>query len=239
MNLVMILAGGSGTRAGFDVPKQFVKIFDKPVLAYTIEIFEANENIDKIQIVCNKQWLDKCKALIKEFNYKKVCYICEGGEDFQASVINGINQLKNNISPNDKVLVHYAASPFASQKIINSTLNTLDKKSNAVSITPCFQLMGKKTSEYFSQEFVNRDDFVQIASPFGFKFQKLVEIYEMGSKLNLFPKIDPHTSSLMFALNEKIYFSYGEQSNIKITTKDDIELFKAFIFYKKHFKDVK
>ena len=166
MNYVIILAGGTGTRVGLDRPKQFVEIFDKPVIAYTIDIFEEHKDINAICIVCHREWREYLEDMVSRYKYKKIKWITDGGNTFQESVISGINTLKGNIKKNDNVLIHYAASPFTSQDIVTDVIRKTEEKRSAVSITPCYQLMGTNDGEY-SAKWVDRDELVQIASPQG------------------------------------------------------------------------
>ena len=93
-NIVIILAGGVGSRTGLDRPKQFVEVLGRPILAYTCDIFQKNQEIDAIEIVCHRDWIDYCKNMVKENNISKVKWIVEGGETFQYSVMNGIKHLE-------------------------------------------------------------------------------------------------------------------------------------------------
>ncbi|MBQ6463540.1 MAG: 2-C-methyl-D-erythritol 4-phosphate cytidylyltransferase [Pseudobutyrivibrio sp.] len=230
MNVVMILAGGVGSRVGADRPKQFIEIGGKPILAYTIDIFEQNNRIDCIEIVCHHKWLVYCKNMIRKYGFSKIKWVVEGGNTFQKSVINGINHLlQEGICDDDFVYIQYGAAPFTSQKIVNSVIDMTEKKGMAVTATPCYQLISKRTTDDSSCEYCNRDEFIQIACPYGFRFEYLVDIYNRGRKNELLDIVDPHTTSLMYALGDTVFYTYGEQSNIKITTKEDVELFEHFV----------
>ena len=86
MNTVLMLAGGVGARMGANIPKQFIKIKGKPIIAYTLDILEKNENIDAVEIVCVHGFEDHVKQIIEEYGFKKVPWICEGGSTFSLSV---------------------------------------------------------------------------------------------------------------------------------------------------------
>ena len=90
MITTMILAGGVGSRVGAGRPKQFVEILGKPILVYTIEIFQNNPQIDAIEVVCHKKWKTYLEEIIQKYNLDKVKWIADGGETFQDSVMNGI-----------------------------------------------------------------------------------------------------------------------------------------------------
>ena len=101
MVAAMILAGGSGTRVGADRPKQFVEIYNnKPVLAYTVEIYQNNSEVDVIEIVCHSDWMDYVKEMVSKYGFSKVKYIVVGGETFQKSVINGVRNFDSKLSDN-------------------------------------------------------------------------------------------------------------------------------------------
>lgn len=232
MITAIILAGGIGSRVGADRPKQFIEVFGKPVLAYTIEIFQNNTQIDAIEVVCNKKWKNYLIRMLQKYNLNKVRWIVDGGETFQESVMNGINYLKNKISQNDYILIQYGAAPFTSNKIVEDVIRVMREKGSAVTATPCYQLLGSNDENATSKTWIDRDKFIQIACPYGFKFSYLLDIYERAQKQDLIDSIEPHTTSLIYALGDILYQAYGDQTNIKITTKEDLELFKGYILFK-------
>lgn len=228
MITAIILAGGVGSRVGAGKPKQFVEILGKPVLAYTIEIFEAHPQVDCIEVVCHKEWKNYLKCMISKYNYKKVKWITDGGETFQDSVIRGINYLKGKIEDDDYVLIQYGAAPFTSEKIVTDVIRLMKEKDSAVSATPCFQLLGSKDGN-ISKNWIDRDLYTQIVCPYGFKFKYIYNVYERARKLGLIEKIEPHTTSLIYALGDNLNLAYGDQTNIKITTKEDLKLFEGYV----------
>lgn len=234
MITAIILAGGVGSRVGADRPKQFVEILDKPVLAYTIEIFEKHPEVDAIEIVCHEKWKVYLKNIIFKYQYKKVKWIVEGGDTFQDSVINGMSNLMDKINDEDYVLIQYGAAPFTSDKIVTDVIRVMKEKDSAVTATPCFQLIGSLDGET-SNHWVDRDKLIQIACPYGFKYSYLLSIYERAKKLELIEKVEPHTTSLMYKLGDHLNLAYGDQTNIKITTKEDLRLFEGYVLMKQRY----
>lgn len=233
MITAIILAGGVGSRVGAGRPKQFVEVLGKPVLAYTIEIFQNNPQIDNIEIVCHKKWKNYLVDIIKQYNLNKVKWIVDGGGTFQDSVMSGINNLKDKIRLDDYVLVQYGAAPFTSDRIVDDVIRVMREKDSAVTATPCYQLMGSNDENATSKTWVDRDRYIQIASPYGFKFSYLLDVYKRAETKGLIEKIEPHTTSLMYALGETLYQAYGDQTNIKITTKEDLDLFEGYVLMKR------
>jgi 2-C-methyl-D-erythritol 4-phosphate cytidylyltransferase len=228
MIVAMILAGGTGRRFGAEKPKQFVEVFEKPVLAYTAEIFQNHPSVDCIEIVCHNDWKNYLSEMIQKFNLTKVKWIADGGKNFQDSVMNGMNRLKGEISVDDYVLVQYGASPFTSEKIVSDVIRVAREKDSAVSATPCYQLLGSRDGSE-SRNWIDREKCIQIACPYGFKFSYLLDVYKNAGERGLLEKIEPHTTSLIYALGDSLNLAYGNQTNIKITTRDDLDLFAGFV----------
>jgi 2-C-methyl-D-erythritol 4-phosphate cytidylyltransferase len=167
-----------------------------------------------------------------------VRWIADGGETFQDSVINGMNNLKDKIADDDYVLIQYGAAPFTSEKIVTDVIRIMKEKGCAVSATPCYQLMGSNDAGSTSRTWADRDKYIQIACPQGFQFSYLMDVYERAEEQGLIGKIEPHTTSLMYALGDTIYQAYGDQTNIKITTKEDLDMFEGYVLMKQKSKEM-
>lgn len=127
MIIAIILAGGVGSRVGANRPKQFIKVLDKPVLAYTIEIFQNHPEVDAIEVVCHKNWKDYLNEIIRTYNLTKVRWVADGGETFQDSVMSGMNHLRDKVSGEDYVLIQYGVAPFTSEKIVTDVIKVMKK----------------------------------------------------------------------------------------------------------------
>ncbi len=234
MNVAIILAGGIGSRVGANIPKQFIEVLGKPVLIYTIEAFQKNEDIDAIEIVCVKNYIEELQRMIDRYNLSKVKWITAGGKDFQHSVLNGINNLRDKLEKDDIVSIHFGASPFVSQDIISDSIKVAREKGNAISTTPFYILSGFKDEDGIkSSKYIDRDTIACMNSPHSFKYDLICSIYDKGINTGIIDKVEPHTTTLMYELGIPIYFSKGSQTNIKITTKEDLELFEGYVLYKK------
>lgn len=161
MNVAVILAGGVGSRVGAAVPKQFVRVFDKPVLAYTLEIFERNPNIDAIEIVAHEDWLDEVHRIVKDFGITKMRWICQGGKTFQESVMNGVFNLKGKIDDEDILVISFGVSPLTPQADIDDSIRVCKKYGNAIAsvdlyLSTCIKDDEKSTTQNILRESFSR-----------------------------------------------------------------------------------
>ena len=236
MNVALILAGGVGSRLGAGIPKQFIEILGKPILAYTIEAFEKHPETDAILVVCVKPYMDYIWKMKEKYTLHKLQWVTEGGETFQESVLNGIRHLEDKIEREDIVLVHFGVSPFISGDIISDCIRVCKEKGNAISSTDYFILSGEKKTtksvwdpDNYSEKYINRETIAVMNSPHAFKFGFIDNLYKEAIQTNVINTVEPHTTTLMYAMGKKIYFSYGSQNNIKITRKEDLELFEGYV----------
>ena len=237
MNIAVILAGGVGSRFGANVPKQFVEVLGKPVIAYTIDPFEKHPDVDAILVVCVKPYIDYIWELKEKYGFSKLKWVTEGGATFQESVMNGVNFLADKAKPDDTVLFHFAASPFIKPDIIADVIRVCKEKgTNAISTTDYYLLSGKKKllssvsgKNNYTDEYINRDSVAVMNTPHAFQYQFIVDVYKEAMETGIIDTVEPHTTTLMYAMGKTIYFSKGSQSNIKITNKEDIELFEGYV----------
>lgn len=230
-NIAIILAGGVGSRVGANVPKQFVEVLGKPVLVYTLEIYQQHPGIDAIEVVCHANYIDYLNTLVKQYNLSKVTWVVNGGDTFQSSCMNGIQFLKDKISYDDQILIHYGAAPFTAPEMLSDAIKISKEKGNAVCGIPCYQLMGTN-DETISKHWVDRDKYIQITCPYCFKYGFVLDLYREAQERDLLDKVEPHVTTLMQYMGYELNLSYGDQTNIKITTKEDLALFEGFVLMK-------
>lgn len=222
------MAGGVGNRVGAGIPKQFIEILGKPVIAYTMEVFEKHPEIDGIELVCVKGFEEKLRKIAEQAGISKLIKIVEGGHDYEHSIINGVKGFEGIADSGDVILIHWAASPFVSDEIISDNIRVCKEKGNAISACKPFLLYGNKNGDH-ADTVIDRDTFMSMTAPHSFLFENIKQMYADCEAQGLFDKLEAHTTNFMAALNIPIYFSKGNQTNIKITTKEDLMLFKGYI----------
>ena len=231
MNIALIIAGGSGQRMKQDIPKQFINVYDRPVIIYTLQAFQNHPNIDAIAVVCLEGWEEILKAYAKQFNIDKLKWIFHGGSNGQESIKNGIMGLHEVCDGDDLVLIHDAIRPMVSQEIISENISCCIQNGSAITVIPCAESMLLTDDRNSSTEMIHRDHLARTQTPQAFSLKKLVWAHEEAEKRGITNSIA--TCTLMIELGEKIYFSTGSEKNLKLTTTDDIEIFKALLHSQK------
>ena len=237
MNVAVILAGGIGSRVGAEIPKQFIEVLGKPVLAYTIEPFEKHPDIDAILVVCVEPYMDFIWHMKEKYGFSKVRWVTQGGDTFQKSVLNGVNYLEGKINSDDTVLFHFGASPFVTSDIIEDAIKICKVNgTNAISATDFYLLSGEKNDTTsvnnlcnYTDKYINRDSIAVMNTPHAFQYGFISELYKEAIRSGLIDTVEPHTTTLMYAMGKRIFFSKGSQTNIKITTKEDLTLFEGYV----------
>lgn len=226
-NYVVLLAGGSGKRMGSDIPKQFLSIDGKPILVYTAEKFQENPQINKIVIVCKKDWIDHTWNLVNKYSLSKVEWIVEGGNTGHDSIRNGVFSLRDKISLDDYIIVHDSVRPVLPQKAIDEVIRVAHIYGNASSSIQCHPPIVYTDDFKSGISDVDRDHVMLTASPQAFKYSLALKCYEKAEEENFHNST--FTSSLLIHYNERVFFAKGTSCNIKITTKSDLALFEALL----------
>jgi 2-C-methyl-D-erythritol 4-phosphate cytidylyltransferase len=226
-NYVILLAGGVGKRMGVDIPKQFIEVEGKPIIVYSIENFQKNDQVEKIVVVCVKDWIDEVQKLVEKYCLTKVEWIIEGGNTGHDSIRNGVFFLKDKIEPDDYIIVHDAVRPILPQKAINEVISVAHENGNASSSIACHPPIVYTEDHKSGITDVDREHVMLTASPQAYKYSLALKCYEKAEQEN---KHDfTFTSTLLIYYGERVYFAQGTTCNIKVTTKEDLALMSALI----------
>lgn len=231
MNIAMIIAGGSGNRMHQDIPKQFLSVNEKPVIIYTLEAFQRHPLIDEIVVVCIEGWEQALWAYIRQFNLTKVRAVVRGGDCGQSSIYRGLTEIAGKHEHDDIVLVHDAIRPMVSQEIISDCINKTVIYGSAIACIPCAEVMLVSEDEEQSDRVFNRDHLKRTQTPQGFRVGKLTEIHNRALARGITNSVA--SCSLMIEMGETVHFSKGSEKNLKLTTVEDIDIFKALLMAKR------
>lgn len=232
MNIALIIAGGVGARMHQDIPKQFINVYDKPVIVYTLEAFQKHPNIDAIEVVCLEGWHDILRAYARQFGITKLENIVCGGENGQDSIRNGLYDLASRHNdPDDVVLIHDAIRPMISADIISDNIRVCRQYGNAITVIPCTAAMLKTHDGFSSDSQIPRDNLKSTQTPQTFFLQEIVEVHKEALKRGITNSIASCT--LYVEMGKKLYLSIGSEKNLKLTTSEDIEIFMALLHAKR------
>ncbi len=228
-NVAIIIAGGLGNRMGQDIPKQFINVYDKPVIIYTLENFQKHPMIDDIYVVCIDGWHEVLRAYANQFNITKLRRIFNGGNSAQESIRNGVFGIKGLVKNDDIIVIHDGVRPLVDDSVLSDVIIKCKEFGNAVSSMPYNEQIFKKLDEETTIEYIPRETLRRVATPQAYKYDKLLWAYEKAFSENIGISGSSYTNTMMVDLGEKLYFAAGSDKNIKLTTKDNLEMFKAFL----------
>lgn len=229
-NHAVIIAGGSGSRMGQDIPKQFINVYDKPVLIYTLESFQRHPDVDDIVVVCIDGWHDVVWAYAKQFCIDKLSKVVSGGSTGQESIRNGVYALEGNVEPNDLVIIHDGIRPLVAPEVLADVVRVAQEKGNAVTSLPYNEqifVVGEDPST--TTQFIPRETLRRVSTPQAYRFDLLESAYHEGFEKEIGIYGSHYTNTMMVELGYTLYFAAGSDKNIKLTTKDDLEMFKAYL----------
>ena len=231
MNVAIIIAGGSGRRMGMDIPKQFINVYEKPVLMYTLEGFQSHPMIDEIEVVCIEGWHDVVWAYAKQCGITKLKRIISGGETGQESIRNGVYALEGICKEGDTVIIHDGIRPLVDASVLTDVIQTCKKYGNAVTSLPYNEqiFVVDENDPSTTVQYIPRETLRRVSTPQAYEFNKLDFAYHEAFEKEIGIYGSSYTNTMMVELGERLHFASGSDKNIKLTTKDDLELFKAYL----------
>ncbi len=233
MTVAIVIAGGVGSRAGQDIPKQFININDKPIIIYTLEGFQKHPEVDAIEVVCLDGWHEILRAYAKQYNITKLRWVVSGGESGQESIRNGVYALKNKCKDDDVVIIHDGIRPMVDEEVLSDVIITCKKYGNAVSSLPYNEQIFLVNDDKTTKQYIPRETLRRVMTPQAYTFGKLLWAYQKAFEENIGIKGSSYTNTMMADLGEVLYFAKGSNKNIKITNPEDFELFKSMLSIKK------
>ena len=223
MNCIAIIpAGGKGLRSGLATPKQYLKVNGKEIIVYTLQAFQKNKHINKIIIAAEPEYFDLLINLVKKYKLFKVKLIVEGGSTRQQSVYNAV--LSSEADDNDLLVVHDAARALIPNDVITNAIISAKKNGNALVCIKAKDTLikGKK----FVDEYLNRDEVYYVQTPQIFKYKDLQRAL---GKAHSEEFVGTDESMLVKRTGKKVNIVEGSVFNFKITTKEDVEMFRKLV----------
>ncbi len=231
MNVAVIIAGGSGNRMGQKIPKQFINVYDKPILIYTLEGFQRHPMIDAIAVVCIEGWHDVVWAYANQFNISKLKWVVSGGNSAQESIRNGVYSLEDKANDNDIIIIHDGIRPLVDDMVLTDVIHKAKEFGNGVTSLPYNEqiFIVNPEDETTTLQYIPRETLRRVSTPQAYMFKQLDEAYHEAFEKEIGIYGSAYTNTMMVELGVKLHFAAGSDKNIKLTTKDDLEMFKSYL----------
>ena len=234
MNIAIVIAGGVGSRMGLDIPKQFVKVDGKTVLEYTLEGFQNHPLVDAIEVVCIKGWEDVLMKEARAYGITKLKWVVEGGSSCQESIRNGVYHLKDICSPDDIAVIHDGIRPLVDEAVLTDVMETALKFGNAVTSLPYNEQIFVVNAEdpATTTEYIPRETLRRVSTPQAYRYGLLESKYREAFEKGIGIYGSSYTNTMMVELGVRLHFAAGSDKNIKLTTPDDLAIFKGYLYRK-------
>lgn len=212
---VIIGAAGSGKRMGVPLPKQFLHLGGKTILEKTVDKFVSCDIVKQIIVVTSEGYVDFCGELLADHIQAGKLQVIVGGKERQDSIYQAIKQLKaDGIEENDIVLIHDGVRPYASRELIHAVAEKADAEGAAIAAVP-----PKDTIRHIEEGTLERAKLCLVQTPQGFRFSLIEEAFEKAMADGFYGTDD---ASLVERLGHAVAIVPGENTNIKITTPEDL-----------------
>ncbi|MBR3262222.1 MAG: 2-C-methyl-D-erythritol 4-phosphate cytidylyltransferase [Lachnospiraceae bacterium] len=226
----IVAAGGSGSRMGSNIPKQYLNVNDKPLLYYTLEAFETS-CVNGVSVAVSKDWMQYVVSdIVDKYRLNKVIRVCEGGAERHVSVFHALDDLSDVAKADDIILIQDGARPFVTADLIAKIADGVKEYGAAIAAVPVKDTIKISDADGFVRETTVRANTWQIQTPQGFYYGEILEAYRRlfadASRDNVMITDDAMVYERAFP-EKKVKLIEAFYENIKITTAEDLEVAKA------------
>ena len=226
-NIAIIFAGGTGKRMNTrSKPKQFLELHSKPILVYTLEVFNNHPEIDGIVLVILEDWISYCKDLVKKFRLNKVKAVIAGGETALQSQRNGLNKAAELFGDDTVVLIHDGVRPLVDEETISRNIESVKVHGTGITVTPAIETITVKTDTGEIGQIIERSKVEMARAPQSFYLRDILDAHK---KAEAEGKDFIDSASMMQYYGHALYTVEGSPENIKITTPNDFYTFRALV----------
>lgn len=228
MNFAVIFAGGTGRRMHTTSrPKQFLEYQGKPIIIYTLELFDNHPMIDGIVVACVKEWIPFLEKMLKKFEINKVKKIVSGGDTGQESIYKGLVAAQNvSKGDGDVVLIHDGVRPLITEKTITDNIEMVKSEGSCITCVPATETFIVAQPDG-GLEIPTRSNSLIARAPQSFYLKDILMAHEKARAEGRHDFID--SCSMMHYYGHKLGKVIGPMENIKITTPTDYFIFKAMV----------
>ena len=229
MNIAVVFAGGSGVRMGSGIPKQFLEINGKPIIVYTLQLFQYHDKIDKIYLSVLERYIPYMNMLIEEYRLQKVAQVLPGGETAQDSIYHALKAAERENPQDSIVLIHDGVRPFVSYEVISNNIESVKEHGNGITCTPCYEtIMISSDGKEVGQVPYRKETFAAQA-PQSFYLKDIIAAHDVvrNSAARYENMVDACT--IIRSQGMEAHMVMGNRGNIKVTTPEDFYFLKAIL----------
>ncbi len=234
MNIAIIFAGGSGVRMGAGVPKQFLEINGKPILIHTLQLFQEHEEIDKIYLAMSCDYIRYTQQLVLDYRIDKVAAVVPGGATAQDSIYNALEKAEQENPGDSIVLIHDGVRPFVEYGVISNNIESVQEYGSAITSTPCYETILVSRDGQKVDELPLRKESYAAQAPQSFYLKDILEAHRAIRAVNPGYENMVDACTIYRELGKQPHIVQGNRGNIKVTTPEDVYIFRALIQYKEN-----
>ncbi len=234
MNIAIVFAGGSGVRMGAGVPKQFLEINGRPIIIHTLQLFQYHGEIDKIYLSVLSDYIPYMEELVEEYRLRKVARILPGGDTAQDSIYNALKMAEAENPADSIVLIHDGVRPFVSYDVISRNIGGVRKNGNAITCTPCYETILISESGGTVKEVPFRKETFAAQAPQSFYLKDIIAAHDAVRKTETRYENMVDACTMIRSLGITAHMVEGNRGNIKVTTPEDVYMFRALLQYKEN-----
>ena len=219
---------------GCGIPKQFLEINGKPILIHTLELFQEHDEIDKIYVSVLEEYIKKAEKLIRKYNIDKVVKVIPGGATAQDSIYLGLKAVESENPSDSIVLLHDGVRPFVSDETISKNIESVKEKGNAITCTACYETILLSHEGNKVDQVPYRKETFAAQAPQSFRLGDIIAAHDEIRKVNPTYEDMVDACTIMTTLGKDVHMIPGNRGNIKVTTPEDVYMFRALIQYKEN-----
>ncbi len=227
MNIAIITAAGVGTRSGQVVPKQFLNVNDKPIIIYTLECFQRHPEIDAIYVAILKGWEGFMDLYARQFHITKLKGVIRGGATGQESIENVLAAVEKEYSRDDLVIVHDGSRPYVPEKVITENLRVCRAHGNATAAIDTKEAMLQTEDKIKSCVSIDREILYRTQTPHSMPLGDMMDLHREAAEKGITGSVA--TCTLLIECGYTVWFSRGSDLNFKITSAEDLMIFRALV----------
>jgi len=232
-NIVIIFAGGSGVRMGAGIPKQFIEIDGKPILIHTLEIFENHSEIDEIYVACKEDYIEKLQRMFRRYDITKVRKVVPGGNTALDSQYRGLKAAQEDGREDDDiVMIHDGVRPCITRGLISRVIQSVKDHGSGIPTTPLVETPVITDDGQIIKDIPNRKYCFTAQAPQGFRLGDIIEAHEIVRKDNPDYVGIVDSATMLHNMGRTTAMVKGSKGNIKVTTPEDLYIFRGMRLYK-------